>query len=431
MFRKVRRQLTIFNSILMGVFLLVFIIIAFAGSIWGVYAEEQKDILGYAREEAEENLDLLKDKTYSQPGFLKEETGENELMLFYVFDNQGRLIRYSNPHPGLDRLIIREIKAGGIRYGKPDVATWKLPRERHHLRELLAVFPIRDGATVYGKIYVGKNVTDLYHLFQKLLYIMVLITILFLFLLTILGFIMAGRSMAPIKLSYEKQREFLADASHELRTPLSVLLASVESIQGDEANRMTDFTGQVLGDMKDEIKKMTRIVNDLLTLARSDAAVLNLLKEQFDLKTVAEKMVRTIKPLAQAKNIDLQITFPEQITVYADRERIAQLLLILVDNAVKYTPNGGQVQLAIRRPEDSGGSGVEIVVQDNGIGIAAEEQDLIFGRFYRTDKARSRTMGGSGLGLPIAKWIVEQHGGSITVSSKPGDGARFVAVMPL
>jgi two-component system sensor histidine kinase CiaH len=255
--------------------------------------------------------------------------------------------------------------------------------------------------------------------------------LLFLALATLLGFIMARRSIAPIKISYEKQREFLADASHELRTPLSVLLASVESIQGDTANRMTDFSGQVLVDMKDEIKRMAKMVTDLLTLARSDTAMLNLMKKQFELHSVAEQVLRTINPLAQAKNINLQLNFPEQITVYADRDRVTQLLLILVDNAVKYTPNDGQVKLTIMRLGGQNGSRVEIVVQDNGIGIAAEEQDLIFQRFYRIDKARSRAIGGSGLGLPIAKWIVEQHGGLIKVNSNLGAGARFVAVLPL
>jgi signal transduction histidine kinase len=110
---------------------------------------------------------------------------------------------------------------------------------------------------------------------------------------------------------------------------------------------------------------------------------------------------------------------------------MTQLLLILVDNAVKYTPDDGQVKLTIRRLAGSESPKIEIAVQDNGIGIAPEEQDLIFQRFYRIDKARSRAMGGSGLGLPIAKWIVEQHGGSIAVNSKTGAGACFVAVMPL
>jgi signal transduction histidine kinase len=429
MFKKVLKQLTLFNTAITGGFLIVFIVITFAGIIWGIYTDEQQDVLGYAKEEVEENIGILKNKFYLQPGFPCEETGENEMMFFYLYNTQGRLVRYANGPAGLNEIIQQRIQAGAIKEGRPDVLIMKQMRPK--IKVMFTTLTIRDGATVYGKIYVGKDITDLYRFLQKLVSYMVLIMLLFLALATLLGFIMARRSIAPIKISYEKQREFLADASHELRTPLSVLLASVESIQGDTANRMTDFSGQVLVDMKDEIKRMAKMVTDLLTLARSDTAMLNLMKKQFELHSVAEQVLRTINPLAQAKNINLQLNFPEQITVYADRDRVTQLLLILVDNAVKYTPNDGQVKLTIMRLGGQNGSRVEIVVQDNGIGITAEEQDLIFQRFYRIDKARSRAIGGSGLGLPIAKWIVEQHGGLIKVNSNLGAGARFVAVLPL
>jgi two-component system sensor histidine kinase CiaH len=429
MFRKVLKQLTLFNSALMGGFLIVFIAISFAGIIWGIYIDEQENVLGYAQEESAENIGILKNKSYLRPGFPREETGENEMMFFYVYDNQGQLVHYANAPAGLNEIIQKKIQAGAVKEGHP--ALLILKRVRPKIKVMFTVLTIRDGATVYGKIYVGKNIAGLYRLLQKLVSYLVIITLFFLALTSMLGFIMAGRAIAPLKRSYEKQREFLADASHELRTPLSILLASVETIEGDQANRLTDFSSQVLADMKDEIKKMTKIVHDLLTLARSDAATLNLMKEQFDLQAVAKQVIRTITPLTQAKRIEARLVCPEQVTVYADRERITQLLIILVDNAVKYTPNGGRVELTIRRTGEREKSQVEIAVQDNGIGIAPEEQKLIFERFYRTDKARSRAMGGSGLGLPIAKWIVDRHGGKIKVSSSPGAGSHFVAVLPL
>ncbi len=429
MFSKLRRQLTIFNTVLFGISLLIFVGIIMAGMIWGIYADERDDLFGYAKEEAEENLSLLKEKTYLQPGFLREATSENATMFFYVYDNQGRLAHYANGSLTLNKIIVQKAQAGLIKEHQPTLIIMKQIRPK--IKVFLTVLPIRENGIVYGTIYVGKDIADLYRILQKLASYMVVITLLFLGLTAVLGFIMAGRSLEPIKKTYEKQREFLADASHELRTPLSILLTSVESIQSDAANRLTHFSGQVLADMKDEIKKMSKIVNDLITLARSDTAVLNLFREHFELQPVAEQVIRTIYPLAQRKNIDLQLTLPAPLTVYADRERLAQLLLILVDNAVKYTPEGGRVQLTIRRFEGRNGSGVEIVVLDNGSGIADAEQDLIFERFYRADKARSRSIGGSGLGLPIAKWIVEQHGGSIKVVSKLGAGSQFVVVLPL
>jgi signal transduction histidine kinase len=235
--------------------------------------------------------------------------------------------------------------------------------------------------------------------------------------------------MEPIKQTFERQREFLADASHELRTPLSVLLSSVDAVQSDDANVMSPFAHQVLVDMKDEIKKMSKIVGDLLTLARAENSQFNLMKEQFDLGPDVRQIIRTLNPMAQAKQITLKTEIMDNLLIYADRERIAQLFLILLDNAIKYTPNGGIVELSVRLTEvDS--KELRISVRDNGIGIASEEQARIFERFYRVDKTRSREMGGSGLGLAIAKWIAEIHGGSIKVNSQPGAGSEFVVSLP-
>lgn len=427
MFRKVRKQLTIFNSVLMGSFLLLFTVITYVSLAWNVYSQIQNDVLDYAKEEAAENLALLKAKTYLRPDFIINEAEKSEMQFFYVFNNHGKLVHSSAPHSGLPRMVNRKIAQGNLRDNQPALITFK--HSNHHFRVMLTTLPIKDGPIVYGRIYVGKNVTNLYQIFLELLYTFALLLVVFLFLTTLAGFIMAGKAMAPIKRSYEQQREFLADASHELRTPLSVLLSSVDAIQGDEQNQVTPFSQQVLADMRDEIKKMTKIVSDLLTLARSDGAVLNLMKKQFDLIKVAEQTMRIINPLAQSKSIELRFASPQSIIIYADEERIAQLLLILLDNAVKYTPEHGQVQLLIQQ-RDQASTEIEMVVQDNGIGIAPAEQARIFERFYRVDKARSRTLGGTGLGLPIAKWIAEQHGGSIKVISQPGQGSCFVVTLP-
>ncbi|MEN6565111.1 MAG: HAMP domain-containing sensor histidine kinase [Veillonellales bacterium] len=208
-----------------------------------------------------------------------------------------------------------------------------------------------------------------------------------------------------------------------------MLLASVDAVQRDDDNKISAFSRQVLQDMKDEICKMSKITTDLLTLARADAGVLELLKEKFDIKLVAEPVIRSLQTLAQAKNIRVALAAPEQLEVYADRARISQLLFILIDNAIKYTPTNGEVKVKL---ESAAGKNQEwkIIVQDTGIGIAPEYQAAIFKRFYRVDKIRSRTAGGTGLGLAIAQWIVETHGGVIQVQSAVGKGSIFTVILP-
>lgn len=389
MFKKVRDQLIRFNSILMGILLLLFAITTFAWATWTVYCGVREDLLAYAQEEATE----IEEE--------EEELGEDDddgLMFNYFFDNQGNLINYSKLGSELSRIVHSQINNWNVEPGKPRLIFSN--RNNQFFVILIIAQPITSLAGIDGMFYAGKDVTTHFFFLKNLLYILIGLLIMFIALITWLGYIMARRAMGPIEHSYQRQREFLADTSHELRLPLSVLLSSIEATQMDEENRFSRFTRQVLGDMKDEIKKMSRIIGDLLTLARSDMAVLNLMKEQFTINPVAEGIIRKLYPIAHQKDIDLKLDILKDIVIYADKERISQLLLILMDNALKYTPNGGEVQLFIESPA-AGSSELKIIVKDNGIGIAPEEQGRIFERFYRVDKTRSRQMGGTGLGLAI------------------------------
>ncbi len=419
MFNQVRKELTLFNSILMGTLLLLFAITVFAWVTCIIYCGEKEDLLAYAIEEANEVDDE------EEIG----ETGDDDdgLMYNFLFDNQGNLLHYEKPGTEISRIIDEKIKNWKVPPDKPGIFFPKYANQT--FVTLLMVKPIKKANNVHGIFYAGKDVTIQYRFLKELLYIIIGILIVFIILITWIGYLMAGKSMDPIKRSYQRQRQFLADASHELRLPLSVLLSSVEAIDSDGESQFSEFTQQVLVDMKDEIKKMSRIIGDLLTLARSDTSALALTKEQFKFEPIAKQIIRILHPITQAKSIDLEMHISEDIIVYADRERISQLLLILLDNALKYTPDNGEVQLFVETIQ-TGQSELKIIVKDNGIGIAPEEQKLIFERFYRVDKTRSRQMGGNGLGLSIAKWIAEAHKGSIKVISQPGQGSSFVVTLP-
>ena len=228
--------------------------------------------------------------------------------------------------------------------------------------------------------------------------------------------------LASIEAAYGAQQRFVSDASHELRAPLTAIQGNLELLR-----RHPDMPGpdhaEALAEAEREASRMTRLVADLLVLARADAGV-KARRDRVDLDAVALDAFRTARQLASGQQLLLEPFEPA--AVVGDEDRLKQLLLILLDNALKYTPAGGRVILGLRRC----GTAVEILVQDTGVGIAAEDLEHVFERFYRADPARSRDAGGSGLGLPIARSIAEQHGGTINLTSQAGQGTTAVVRLP-
>jgi len=426
MFSKIRRQLTFLYSGFMVFFLLAFVGVIYIGLTWAVYSEEKQEMLLFAEEEAQEHSVILRHKELLQQ-MDEVENYRGGRMFFYAFDNDGNLVNSSKAYPEFQKAVREKIDEWNVEDG--GVMITMAERNGSDAILMMSSLPIMLDEERLGKVYVGRDVTEFYKLLKNVFIAMVIISLLFLLFASGGGYMMAGRAIIPIKKSYERQREFVADASHELRTPLSIFMASVDVIQGDKASNMSPLVKQVISDMKDEIKKMSKIVGDMLTLARADDAAINIIKEKFSLKSVAEQVVRSLCLFANKKDIQLSIESQDDILIFADKERISQLLLILLDNAIKYTPAGGKVYVGIEASEKRN-HGITLTVRDTGIGIPLAYQELIFERFYRVDKARSREVEGSGLGLPIAKWIVVAHGGDIKVSSSEGEGSTFTVILP-
>ncbi|WNF06486.1 sensor histidine kinase [Brevibacillus borstelensis] len=290
---------------------------------------------------------------------------------------------------------------------------------------------IYHGNELAGTLYTGREISYTYELIKRLLTILIVLGILFLGVAVLLSYFMSKRAMIPIRQSFQRQKEFVADASHELRTPLSILNSSLDVFEMEDGEHLSDFSKTVLVNMKDEVKRMAKMVSDLLTLARSETDRPALTVERFDLVPTIEQLVSSTGPLAQSKNISLHHHMPSILIVYGDHERIKQLLYILVDNAIKYTRPGGEVHLTVSVEAREKQTMILIKVRDTGVGIAPEDAERIFDRFYRVEKNRSRKMGGTGLGLAIAKWIVEIHQGNIHVSSVPGQGSTFTVALPI
>lgn len=240
------------------------------------------------------------------------------------------------------------------------------------------------------------------------------------------GFFLADRALIPIKKSWNKQQQFVADASHELRTPLSVAQSQLELLFRHPDHTIEQESERIYSVLM-EVKRMIKLVSQLLTFARSDSNQLELELNQFYFDELITSTIQQMKPLAATKQITLEALAETDIRFYGDRERIQQLLIILLDNAIKFTPEDGSVKVSCTETRNN----VTLVVEDTGLGIPAGDLPFIFDRFYRGDKARTRNGGGTGLGLAIAKWIVHAHRGEIRAESIPATGTKIHCSFPV
>jgi len=236
-----------------------------------------------------------------------------------------------------------------------------------------------------------------------------------------------NRMVARLEESFTALRRFTADASHELKTPLMVLRANVERAlthPGTPAD-----AAAALDEALDELNEMAQLVDNLLTLARADEGKAALARETTDLRDLMAEAAETAGILGEEASIQVRTEIPDQpVLLDVDRSRIRQLLLNLITNAIKYTPAGGKISLAL---VDQGGT-VALMVGDTGIGIASADLPHIFDRFWRAEFSRDRSGArpGTGLGLAITKWIAEAHGGTIVVQSRVGRGTVFTVTLP-
>jgi len=220
------------------------------------------------------------------------------------------------------------------------------------------------------------------------------------------------------------RRDFIADTAHELRSPLYNIRGYVEAIQ----DGVTKPDKKIIGSINEEVLLLCRLVDDLRELAMAESGKLRLSFQPENVADLVSHTLVTLQPRADAKKISLSVDIPDDLSpVKADFQRIVQVIRNLVENAIIHTSKKGKVTITAREKD----SRVEINVIDNGEGIPREDLSNIFERFYRVDKSRSRATGGSGLGLTIAKYLVEAHGGEIWAQSEVGKGSCFTFILPV
>ena len=295
-------------------------------------------------------------------------------------------------------------------------------------RSLLVKVPKTNHAKLYAGKYVQiiQNIDSEDQAIQSFRRVLIL-TMLFFWLLSILlSYLLSRWNMRPILKSWQQQQDFVANAAHELRTPLTIIQSKMELL-------LTKPNEKIISQMEPialslaETRRLNQLTRDLLMLARSDSNMTQITRQPTNTAEFLKQVIAPYSEIAasQDKTFVAQIDLNTQQMI--DQKRIHQLLVILLDNALKYTQTGDQVEFKAYVH----GNRWQVEVADTGIGIAPENRQAIFERFYREDKSRSRQTGGNGLGLAIAKWIIDSHQGTVKVTANDPHGSRFIVSFPI
>jgi signal transduction histidine kinase len=327
--------------------------------------------------------------------------------------------------------------------------------------------PITDNGDVIGVVFISSSLKDIYNSISQVRGRLLVYSVFLAIAIALFGYFISGFVAKPIKditdviremgrghlrqrvevngsreiielgnafnamsqrvESLDKARsEFVANASHELKTPLSSIKVLAQSLVQNPGADLKIYK-EFMHDIDSEIDRMSNIINDLLTLVQLDKDKPDITYGDVDLDRLINETLKVLRPLAAAKNIKLNYISEESVRIKGDAPKLKQMLINIIDNALKYTPEGGSVDVSLRKKDGR----VLIEVVDNGIGIPKDDLPYIFDRFYRVDKARSRSTGGTGLGLSITQKIVYLHNGTINVESNEGEGTRLSIELPI
>lgn len=415
MFAKTLRQLTLLNAI---VFFLI--LLWFGGSLYGFIAYQLFDEVDDAMRDRLDSFRIAGGRpafgriVFEPRVYLLVRDGDGNTHALYPYENAETLKEVA---AGADTGRIKMLKTGGRFY-----------------RSLAAPFSGEDnrlarpdGSYVAVRYAVAVSVVDTEVAMLRRLFVIILAAAAVGVLASIIaGYFLARRALVPVGGAWERQQQFVADASHELRTPLAVIKTNAELVLRYPDRTIQEESARITSILRETIR-MSRLVAALLTLARADAGLPELNRGETNLADIIAAVTEQFGPLAEHKGLTLKMEADADLTLAADRERLHQLLVILLDNAVKYTPAGGGVTLTCRKQAGQ----IALTVADTGCGVPPEDVPRIFDRFFRGDRARSRGEGGTGLGLAIARWIVENHGGKIRAESIVGAGTRIHVTLPV
>lgn len=420
MFPELRRKLTIQYSLVSGLLIFVIVFATYALNWWSILAIEKKELHEKAIHEGEEWIN-------SQEMPVNDKELLSEEMLAYFVKPDGKTV------------IIDQMGSGAA--GKAMLSkrgSWPDPkrntrmirahdeREERHFHYLATLCPVRDKGETVGFLYMFKNMDTYYDAGWRTLNTLGLLFVILMLLAGLGSFRLAGNMIRPIGEAYEKQKQFTADASHEMRTPIAVMKLAVQGIKTDEDSRLSSFSVKTAAMLEQEIDRLGHLTETLMTMARGDSEALEQSFDRVAFSELCQEVVEQFQLIARRKNIGIVSSIAPGIVMEGDRYSLHRLVVIILDNAVKYSPAGTEIRVTLTADKNL----INLQIADQGIGISSEEKKKIFERFYRVDKTRSRSMGGLGLGLSLAKSIVDHHQGKILVENNSPQGSLFTVRLP-
>ncbi|MBT3942483.1 MAG: HAMP domain-containing histidine kinase [Chloroflexi bacterium] len=414
MFRRVIIRLAALNAAVLILTVGLALVGVFFGARYGLQKDVDRDLKESARVMAASEATRMNIETFGGP------PGTAPAPLTYVFDAEGSLLTGVPSREGdlPDFASMRVALAGGedIRdaSGDDDSRTISLP-------------VLRDGQII-GVVQVGRSIESQREFIGLLGRLLIGVGVLATFVAAGGGVFLASRAMRPIRRAFERQRGFIADASHELRTPIAVVRADADALaRGLE--ELSEPDAQLLKDMQSESDHMALLIDRLVELARLDATQINPVVETFDLKDLITDSVRSAQVLVGERDTQLRMSErdPDPVSVRADLTHVRTILLSLLENAITHGSEPNTVTVELARTGDA----MSVSVTDTGGGIPVGQADQVFERFYRGDPSRTRNAGGVGLGLTIARSLVELNGGQIEIANNPGIGMAVNFSLPL
>jgi len=480
-FRSLRFKLTLWYVLILGILLISFSAFLYLTLSGSLHRDVDHKLRSLAELIASESTSPLSKFSFGNI----DQTLEDSMNLkpigkfIQVLDESGRIGRKSENL----KSVQLPISLQALRNASKGLITYETNRSLGNVPLRIITFPVKENDQVTNIIQVASSLQDVEDVLRTLVIILVITVPSILMIFSLGGQFLANKALKPVDRitqtariitsqnlnqriqtlkvkdeisrlidtfnemisrldqSFRQIKQFTTDASHELKTPLTILKGEVEV--GLRKKRLPHEYEQILQSNLEEINRMSKIVEDLLLLSKADIGEIRLIKEDIDLTRFITGLIEQMKILAQPKNIRIETSNHQgEIHILGDPLRMRELFINLIENGIKYTEEGGSILITIAKETDDPFSPLpphgkrkeafaNVTVADTGIGIAKEDHEKIFNRFFRVDKARSREQGGSGLGLSICKWIVEAHQGEITVHSEPGKGSSFIVRLPL
>ena len=421
-FEHLRQRMTCIYAAIFGVLILLIVFAAYTFIWWNVLQHEKDELVAKIYHEAEEWVDSGEEPCSAV-------SVREGSMLAYIVSPDGKTVV-------LDQLGQGKIREGLFKHRgdwpkKLDTARMLNNRvydeKGNAHRYLAALAPVLRGDKLEGHLYMFKDMEFYYQAAFTTLFKLLCVAVLLFALACYFGYWLAGRNIQPISEMYGRQMQFTADASHEMRTPLAVMALATQGLKEDEESRYSDFAKESIEMLQNETQRMSRLTENLMALARGDEGNAPVPMQMVNITELCARVGQQLKLLAQEKGIALRTHVDDSLELLGDETALNRLLIILLDNAIKYSPAATNIDFIVTKSKNN----VLFVVQDEGCGISDEDKEKVFDRFYRVDKARSRSQGGLGLGLSLAHAIVRQHQGEIRILDNKPCGTIMQVLLPL